>query len=128
MVNYIALLVASVVGYIIPMIWYAPPLFGKQWMKYAGIKEMKMSPSVMFFGFIITIVFNFVIAWIVSLANAATFVQGMGIGALLWLGFIATSQLDGVLYVKKPLALYWITSIQYLISMAVVAGILAVWK
>ena len=101
MVNYIALLVASVVGYIIPMIWYAPPLFGKQWMKYAGIKEMKMSPFVMVFGFIITIVFNYVIAWVVLLANASTFIQGMGIGAFLWLGFIATNQLDGVLYAKK---------------------------
>lgn len=128
MVNYIALLVASVVGYIIPMIWYAPPLFGKQWMKYAGIKEMKMSPSVMLFGFIITILFNFAIAWVVSLANVTTFINGMGVGALLWLGFIATSQLDGILYAKGPLALYWITSIQYLISMTVVGGILAVWR
>ena len=128
MVNYIALLVASVVGYVIPMIWYAPPLFGKQWMKYAGIKEMKMSPSLMLFGFIITLVFNYVIAWVVSLANITTFTNGMGIGALLWLGLIATSQLDAVLYAKKPIGLYWIVSIQYLISMAVVGGILAVWR
>ena len=128
MINYVALLVASIVGYIIPMIWYAPPLFGKKWMKYSGIKEMKMNPAIMFGGFIITIIFNGVISWIIGLANITTFVQGMGIGAILWLGFIATSQLDSVLYTKRPVALYWITSIQYLISMVIVGGILAVWQ
>ena len=128
MFNYTAILAVSIVGYIIPIIWYAPQLFGKKWMKFAGIKEMKPKPAVMTLGFLITILFNFVIAWIIGLANVTTFIQGMGVGAILWLGFIATNQLDGVLYAKKPMALYWITSIQYLVSMAVVGGILAVWQ
>lgn len=66
--------------------------------------------------------------WVIKYAGVSTFLEGMKVGAILWIGFIATSQLDGVLYLKKPLDLYWITSIQYLISMAIAGGILAVWQ
>jgi len=126
--NWIALLIASVVGYIIPMIWYAPGVFGKTWQKLSGLKEMNPSIGIVIKGFIVTLVFNGVILWVIKYAGVNTFLEGMKIGAILWVGFIATSQLDGVLYLKKPLTLYWITSIQYLVSMIIVSGILAVWQ
>jgi hypothetical protein len=126
--NYVAIFVASIVGYIIPMIWYMPNLFGNTWMKYAGVKEMKPSIGVMLKGFIVLVIFNMGIAWVIAQTGATTFLEGVKIGAIVWLGFIATSQLDAVLYAKKPMSLYWITSIQYLISMTIVSGIISVWK
>ena len=127
-VNYIALLVASIVGYIIPMIWYASFLFGNAWKRLSGIKEMKPSPLVMLVGFISTIVFNFIMLMLIQTANISTFFEGAVMGGMLWLGFIATTQLGSVLYDKKPVALYLINTLQYLVSMAVVGGILAIWK
>ena len=109
-VNILAVLVATIIGYVIPMIWYAPGVFGKAWMKYAGIKEMKMNAKVMILGFLIGFVFNYVIGLVVGFSEVSTIVDGMIIGFVLWLGLIATSQLDSVLYAKKPINLYWIVS------------------
>lgn len=130
MINYLAVLVASIIGYAIPMIWYSPKLFGKEWQKLSGVnmKDMKPSPAVMIAGFVATIVFNVVLAVVIGYSGVTTFALGAGIGAMLWLGFIATTLLNGVFYQKMPMKLYWINSIPYLISMAIVGGILAVWQ
>ncbi len=89
---------------------------------------MKPSTSVFIIGFISTLILNYVLAVVVVYSGSNTFIDGAGIGLLLWFGFVATIILGGVLYEKKPLALYWINTIQYLISMVIAGGILAVWQ
>ena len=128
MVNYSAILVASIIGYLIPMLWYSPILFGKQWLKLTKMKNMKMSTGVFIVGFVSTLVFNYVLAVIVEYSRSNTFIDGAGIGLLAWFGFIATVSLGGVLYEKMPLSLYWINTIQYLISIVIAGGILSVWQ
>ena len=128
MVNFLAILVASIVGYIIPMIWYSKALFGKSWMRYSKIKEMRPTPIVMVSGFIATIIFNIVFAIVITFFGVSDFTSGMLVGFVLWIGFIATTMLNGVLYNKMPAALYLINTVQYLLSMMVVGGILSVWQ
>ncbi len=37
MVNYLAVLVAAIVGMVVGFIWYSPKVFGKMWMKLSGV-------------------------------------------------------------------------------------------
>ncbi len=128
MFNYWAILVVSIIGYIIPMIWYSSALFGKEWLRLSKLKSMKPSGGVILVGFITTLIFNAVLALIVAYTGVDTFSQGMAVAFLVWIGFIATTLMGSVLYNKSPVALYLINVTQYLISMLIAGGILAVWR
>ena len=128
MINYLAILVVSIIGYIIPMLWYSEKLFGKSWKKLSGIKDMKPTPKIIIGGFILTIIFNAVIAIIIELTNANDLLGGLFIGFILWLGFIATTLFNPVLYKNSSIKLYLIDAIPMFISMLISGAILGVWR
>ena len=133
-VNYLAVLVAAIAQMIIGAVWYGP-LFGKQWMSYSKIKpdkktmqkmkeKAKHSYAVMFIGSIITAM---VFSYIIDYANATTAIDGMIGGFWVWLGFVVPLLSGSVLWEGKPKGLYFRNVAYYLVSLAVMGAILAVW-
>ena len=60
--NFIAILVASVVPLIVGFIWYNPKVFGTVWMNESGVTEEKMKNANMARIFILSFVFSFLFA------------------------------------------------------------------
>ena len=128
MVNYIALLVATVVSYAMGMLWYSPILFGKTWMRLTKVRSMKITLWIFIGGILSAFVLCYVLAFVIQFSGVQTFIDGALIGVLLWLGFVATLSLEKVLHEKTPWELYWINTIYHLIAMFVSGGILAIWQ
>ena len=132
-VNYLAVLVAAVVGFLIGAIWYSV-LFGKAWTRLSGFtqadmekaKKKGMAKSYLAM-FIATIVMAYVLAHVVAFAQAATFADALMAGFWTWLGFIATVLLGTVLWEGKPVKLYLINVSHYLVVLLVMASILVMW-
>lgn len=40
-INYVAVVLAALSSFVVGMIWYSKPLFGKSWMKLTGMTEKK---------------------------------------------------------------------------------------
>ena len=134
MVNYLAILVVTLIAYVFGMVWYSPSLFGNQWMKLSGINKAQAKKSKkkgMLGKSLVSLVASFVTAWILSvlvtLFEATTFLNGLVVGLCVWLGFIATTTLSSVLWEGKPINLWVLNNSHSLISIALMAGILAVW-
>ena len=134
MVNYLAILVVTLIAYVFGMVWYSPSLFGNQWMKLSGINKAQAKKSKkkgMLGKSLVSLVASFVTAWILSvlvtLFEATTFLNGLVVGLCVWLGFIATTTLSSVLWEGKPFNLWVLNNSHSLISIALMAGILAVW-
>ena len=131
-INYLAVLVAAIAAMAIGFLWYGP-LFGKEWKKLMGftdksMKEMKMTPmQAMIGGFITTLIMSYILAHFIDYAQSATFMDGAVAGTWIWLGFIATVQLGIVLWEGKPVKLYVINTLHYLVALIVMGGILAIW-
>ena len=131
-INYLAVLVAAIASMALGFLWYGP-LFGNQWKKLMGftdksMKAMKMTPmQAMIGGFISTLIMSYILAHFIDYAQAATFADGAVAGTWLWLGFIATVQLGSVLWGGKPVKLYAINTLHYLVALIIMGGILAVW-
>lgn len=102
-INYIAILVATVVQFIIGVVWYSF-LFGKLWSKMHGCDQLtkeelqqmakKMGP---FYAlqFFITIITTFVLAlFVAGLPEWNTY----GIAFHLWLGFVVPTQVSAVIF------------------------------
>lgn len=131
--NYLAILVSTIVAFFIGFMWYGP-IFGKPWRK-----EMKINPKdmnnkeglgkLMIINIIGTLVMIYVLANFVGLLNISNFIEGIQLGFWIWLGFFASTTLLGsVLWEMKSWKLYSINAAYWLVNLTLNAGILAVWK
>ena len=134
-INYFAVIAATVACQAIGFAWYGP-VFGKLWMKLSGITEKQiaehkkkgksMAPTFAISA-LGSLVMAFVLAHFVDYVEATTISGALSLAFWLWLGFIATVLVGGVLWERKSWKLYGLNSAYYLVVLSVMASILAVW-
>ncbi|MBI2573004.1 DUF1761 domain-containing protein [Candidatus Woesearchaeota archaeon] len=129
-INYVAVLVAGLIQFVLGGLWYGP-LFGKLWMRLMKIDPKKMKPTHMAWryvgGLLTALLMTFILAHFVSYAVATTALEGVFVGLIAWLGFIATVAFGSVLWEQKPFSLYVLNVGYYLVCLLISGAILAVW-
>lgn len=137
-INYWAVLAAAAAAIVLGSLWYGP-LFGKQWMRIVGISMGEMTPAVrrsMIRSYAILtvsiLVLAFVLAHLVAIAFDVVDMEGIFAGVTvaiwLWLGFIVPVTLGPILWENRPWKYWFITAGYYLVSLALMSAILAVWR
>ncbi len=125
MVNYLAVLVAAIVGMVVGFIWYSPKVFGKMWMKLSGVNPKDKPDKInMVWAFISQLVMAYVLALFVQAGNLNASLQT---SLLIWLGFIGTITLGSVLWQGKSWKLWFLNNAHNVVSIMVMAAIIAVW-
>lgn len=131
-VNWLAVFAAGIINMIVGSLWYSPLMFQKPWMatlklseKKAGETNMGKTYSIMFVNALVT---GYVMAMLVRVTNAMTIDMGAVLGFWIWLGFVATSSLNGVLFEQKSLKGYFINAGYYLVVLVIVGAMMAVWR
>ncbi len=136
MVNYLAILACGVAGVVIGWVWYSPVLFGEQWMAAAGMGEMtpekmaegkKMMPKAVLGSFIAQLVLAYVMVYFVQLLGITTSFGAIELALWAWAGFVATTLFHSVLWEKKSMTYYAITSGYSLVIFIVTALIVVLW-
>ena len=129
-INWWAVLVAAVVGYLIGAVWYAPPVLGTRWMAALGKSRDQLgSPGVaMAMQFLVTVVMAVILAAIVARFGAANAVQGARIGFILAVGLIGTSMLTDWLFSGWNMRLFWIQCGYKVVFITVMGAILGAWR
>ncbi|TSC98728.1 MAG: integral membrane protein [Parcubacteria group bacterium Greene1014_20] len=132
--NYSAIVVASLVYFVLGAFWYSPVLFAKPWMKMLGFSGGPMTEDQkkgmmrgMFFGFISYIVMVGILDYYLYMLGVSNAASGAFHGLLMGLGFIATTGLASVLWEKRPLALYLINVTYPILGLAIAGAILGAW-
>lgn len=137
-INYWAVLVATVAAIILGTAWYGP-LFGKQWMRIVGISMGEMTPAVkqsMMKSYAILAITTFVMAFVLAhaLSFASEITEAEGVLASVttaiwvWLGFMVAPTISSVLWENRPWKYWFITSGYYLVSLILMSVILTVWS
>ena len=130
-INYLAVLVASIIQIILGALWYSPVLFVKPWLNSIGKSMPTSKPKGMamsYIGMIVsTLIMNYILAHFIQYAGATDVVGGLLAGFWIWLGFVATTSLGLVLWEKRSVKWYVITTGYYLIALLISGVILAVW-
>ena len=119
--QYIAVaIVASVVSMALGMLWYSPVLFGRLWMQLSGIKEKKEKKSGMSISYLAAFIGTAVNAgayiYLYEALAVVELLEAIKLGAIIWLGFMATTTLSSVLWEKKPVKLYLLNNAHLLLS------------
>jgi hypothetical protein len=135
--NLLAVLVAAISTMVAGFVWYSPILFAKPWMREMGydpndksrVQEMQKSAGPAYLGsFVASLVSAFVLALFLHQMRAQSLGLGLLVGFHVWLGFVATVQLTGVLFMKQSMKLFGINTGYQLVCYLVMGAILGVWR
>ncbi len=132
-VNYVAVIVAAIAAMVIGYAWYGP-LFGKMWMKEAGVKPGDMKPNGSEMGklygiqYVAAAVMAYVLAVLFQMTGTADVMTGFKMVFWLWLGFVAAASVGAVLFEKKSWSYFGINTAYHLVTMLVMSAVLVSMK
>jgi len=124
-VNFTAVLAAAIAAFVLGMLWHGP-LFGKMWMRLEGFtaKSMKAMPLSMVVGFAALIVMATMLAVLMNVISVSDMRSALKLASAVWLGFIATVMLGGVLWEGRKLQLYLFNAFYQLASILLMAAVI----
>jgi hypothetical protein len=132
-IHWPAIIVAMLVSFLFSAGWFS--YFRTPWMEGIG-RNMdffnQLPKWIVPMEFATSLACSIVIAVVLSIAIQAsgpqTVKRGIVCGALLWLGFVATSWAQEYVFEVRPLGLYAINTGYQLISMMFIGAIVGGWK
>ena len=135
--NYLAVFVAAIATMVIGFLWYSPLLFAKAWTREMGydmndkakMEEMKKSAGPAYAGsFVASLISAFTLALILHGLHAQGMHFGLMVGFHVWLGFVATVQFTGALFMKQGMKLFAINTGYQLVCYLAMSAILTAWQ
>ncbi|HET7771952.1 MAG TPA: DUF1761 domain-containing protein [Chloroflexota bacterium] len=130
-VNYLAVIAAALVTFLVGGVWYSPLLFDKPWRGLNALTEaqIKAGHTGLIFGlsFLAALVGAFVLA--LFLAGPTTdAVAGLMAGLLVGVGWVATAMLTTFLFERRPLALWGIDAAYHVLTFGLMGLIIGLWR
>ena len=129
-INWIAVLIATVLGFGVGAIWFNMKVFGNAWMTDLGKKreDFTNSPAqTMGVSFVTTLLTAIGVAWLIRLLGAYSFMGGIKVGLLVGVAFVATSYLSDGLFENRKTRLIAITAAHRIVMFVVMGAILGRW-
>jgi hypothetical protein len=134
-VNYLAVLVAGLVIFLLGGLWYSPVLFAKKWLALQNrtMEQMKADaasanmPVMYFSAFITGLITAWVMAAFLAHMDGTGWMVGAHLGALAWLGFTAPTSYATYLFSMKPKQLWLIDTLYNLVAFVLAGAILGAW-
>ena len=131
-INWLAVVAAAVANMVIGALWYMPALFGDRWMRYTGLtREAIESAPNMWVSYLGALVGSLVLATAVALiagyAAAGSFVDGLVLLLVFWVGLFVTSLSDEALWERRPVGLYILNCGRWLVALTAVTLIVVLW-
>lgn len=132
--NYLSVLVAAIIQFILGAFWYSPVLFGKKWMKLSGLTMESIDQSkkkgmwkYYFASFLSALVMAFVLAHVIFAFKVSSAYEAMVTAFWMWMGFIATVSLGSILWEGKSFHLYLINTGYYLVALILMSEVIFLW-
>jgi hypothetical protein len=131
--NWLALVLAAVVAFMLGGLWYSPVLFAKQWMAAHAhspedVARMKAdAPRAYGISFVCFLVMAFILQMLLNHLDAHTWQSGVLWAVHLWLGFAVTIGLMANVYSGKKFSVFVIDAGYQLLYFVVMGAILGAW-
>jgi hypothetical protein len=134
-INYPAVFVSALAYWALGALWYSPLLFASPFValmrwtpeQLASVQSQGAGAQIVV-ALLTSLVLAYVLAHFVKFTGAETVKSGALTGFWLWLGFVATSNLETVLFESRPLGLYLINNGYHLAGLLGMGSLLAVWR
>jgi len=129
--NYLHILIITVVGYAIGAVWYAA-LFGKAWMTEMKTtpEELKAKgggPMTMVKTFLLTLVSTTALAAVVAKVGSVGYLHGAELGAFIGLGIVAVREGTNAMYEMKTFKHFLIVTGHDVVLLTIQGALLTRW-
>ena len=128
-INWLALVVVSLIFFAILFFWYFPSLFGNMWLKLVGKESEPKSKIIR--DTIIMIPTSFITVLVIDIimimAGITDILSAVLISLLLWFGFLATIGINQTNFNDRGLKLFLIEYVVYLVCFLISGIILVIW-
>lgn len=132
-VNYLHVLVAAVVVFVLGWLWYSPLLFFKPWMRLRGLDPVaamanaKTPTGKLIVELARCLVLAYVIARFVALLGITSWLGAVHFGLFLWIGFPVILLTGSVLWDNVPWKVAAIHAGDWLVKLLVIPIIATLW-
>jgi len=136
-INWAAVVVAAIVWMVVGLLWYSPLLFARPWMLAMGfdpddkaaVQALRKAGHRLYgIAFVASLLSAAVLAKFFYATRTFSVLRGLEIAFAVWLGFVATVQLTGVLFGRRNLRVFVIDTGYQLVGYVVAGAILAAWR
>ena len=127
-VNYLAIVVAAVAAVAIGIAYYGVLGVGDRQSRLLGTSSARPGPLQGAVGLGVSLVNAWVIAVLSLNLGAASVVDAISLGALVWVGFAATFKAAQVTFERRPWTVWALQGVHDLIAEIVVAVIVTLWR
>jgi hypothetical protein len=132
-INYIAIILATVLSTGTAMVWYSDKMFGKVWRKEAKISEHDMASmkgkklqKAFTIQVISVLIATISLAVLFEFTAAATFTEAIYYGVFMWLGFTAAFATSPIIWQNQSWVVFAIEQsfnlVQILIGVVIIIG------
>jgi len=118
-IDFLSVLIAAIVNMIIGFVWYSRFLFGKK-----SERPNKFHKLAFFCNCVVILVTAAVLGFFEAFLGVTTVSDGMFVGFLAWLGFVATTQIYAVIWGKMSYKHFLIHSGCQLLSFLSMGGVI----
>jgi hypothetical protein len=131
--NWLAILVAAVVAFLLGGLWYSPLLFAKQWTAAHAhtpedVQRMKAdAPRAYGISFVALLVMAAILQMLLNHLDAHDWRSGALWAAHIWLGFAVTIGLMANVYSGRKFSVFLIDAGYQLVYLVVMGAILGAW-
>jgi hypothetical protein len=131
-INYLAVVIAGVGGFIVGAVWYLPFTFGPLWLRANPHVLEDLESGGRLKRYVVALISSVIQAWVLAVCLAyAGPAAGLGTaliaGALLWLGFTAAPSLVDMLISRRRLTGWLVDAGHRLLATLVMAFLLSAW-
>jgi hypothetical protein len=132
-INYLAVVAAAVVAFMVGAVWYSPLLFGNQLMELRSASPGVVAGTTMPAWKILVefgrgLVVAYVLALLLGLLGDFGWRGALQLGVWVWVGFPITLLVGSVIWENTPWQLAAIHAGDWLVKLLLIAVILGVWR
>ena len=134
-IKYPAVIVATLVHYILGGLWYSPLLFGNKFLQLVNwtpehLREVESQSHAkeLALAFVMSLLLVYILAHFVNYTKATNAIGGIQTALWLWLGFVVTTQAPTVIFEGRSFGLFAINVAYQLVGCALAGAILAIWR
>jgi Protein of unknown function (DUF1761) len=130
--NWVAILVAGIASFIFEALWFS--IFMNEWLTGIGrtmewLKSSGQSPAIQYaVAILCAIIAAAVLSIIIQATGEHTLRRGVICGALVWLGFVATSWATEYIFEVRSLQIYFVNAGFWFFDLMLMGAIVGVWK
>ena len=128
-VNYLAVVVAAAAAVAIGIVYYGLAGLGDRLARLMGSTPVgRPGPAQLVIGVVVSLVNAWVLALLSLNLGAASITDGIMLGVLAWLGFMATLSGAQVAFQGRPWNAWLITNVHDVVIQVVMAAIVTLWR